>query len=164
MMRLAYETFLVDTGLGGDVFCRSYKKLHILAEKCWFQHLWHLCHYLQVELVLDKSNHAQPVREGDKCLMDAIIEKGLFKGDDLVTIGICRKFKAAHMISCIVRCDGREVRQDMLNKEEGLSKRQFPKERPTARMLEIWNSAVSSIATETINGKMCLQKPLGKFL
>ena len=39
MMRLAYKTFLVDTGLGGDVFCRNYKRLHVLAEKSWFQHL-----------------------------------------------------------------------------------------------------------------------------
>ena len=33
MMKLAYETFLVDTGLEGDVFSRDYKKLHRLAEK-----------------------------------------------------------------------------------------------------------------------------------
>ena len=105
-----------------------------------------------------------PIREGDKCLMDAIIETGHFKGDDLVTVGICRKFKAAHMVSCIVRCDGKEVRQDMLDNQKGLSRRQFPKEHPTARMLEVWNRAVSSIATETINGKMCLPKPLGRFL
>ena len=137
MMRLAYETFLVDTGLGGDIFCRNYQKLHRLAEKSWFQHLWQLCDFLQVKLVLDEANHVQPIREGDKCLMGAIIGTDHFKGDDLVAIGICRKFKAAHMISCIVRCDGREVRQDMLNKEKGLSKRQFPKERPTARMLGI---------------------------
>ena len=37
MMKLAYEIFLVDTGLGGDVFCRDYKKLHILVEESWFQ-------------------------------------------------------------------------------------------------------------------------------
>ena len=36
MMKLAYETFLVDTGLGGNVFCRDYKKPHRLAEESWF--------------------------------------------------------------------------------------------------------------------------------
>ena len=46
MMRLAYETFLIDTGLGGNVFGRDYKKLHNLAEKCWFEHLWRLCNFL----------------------------------------------------------------------------------------------------------------------
>ena len=57
MMRLAYETFLVDTGLGGDVFCRNYQRLNQLAQESWFQHLWRLCDFLQVELVLDKAYH-----------------------------------------------------------------------------------------------------------
>ena len=157
-MRLAYETFLVDTGLGGDVFCRNYKRLHVLAEKSWFQHLWCLCDFLQVKLVLDKANHVPLVREGDRCLMDAIIETGRFKGDDLSTIGICRKFKGADMVSCVVRCDGREVRQDMLDRQEGQSRRQFPEERPTAKMLEIWNRAIASVASDIFNGKMCLPK------
>ena len=122
MMKLAYETFLVDTGLGGNVFCRDYKKLHILAEESCFRHLWCLCDFLQVKIVLDKANHVPPIRKGDKCFMDAIIETGHFKGDDLLTIGTCRKFKAVHMISCIVRCDGREVRQDILDKHKGSSK------------------------------------------
>ena len=52
----------------------------------------------------------------------------------------------------------------MLDNQKGLSKRQFPEEHPTARMLEVWNRAVSSIATETINGKMCLPNPLDRFL
>ena len=34
MMRLAYDMFLVNTGLGGNMFSRDYKKLHKLAEKC----------------------------------------------------------------------------------------------------------------------------------
>ena len=102
MMKLACETFLVNTGLGGDVFCRDYKKLHILAEESWFQHLWCLCDFLQVKIVPDKVKHVPPIRKGDKCLMNAIIETGHFKYDNLSTIGICREFKAAHMISCIV--------------------------------------------------------------
>ena len=109
------------------MFFRDYKKLHILAEESWFQHLWCLCDFLQVKVVLDKANHVPPICKGDKCLMDAIIETGHFKGDNLSTIRICRKFKAVHMISCIVRCDGREVRQDMLDKQKGSQKDSFPK-------------------------------------
>ena len=33
MMKLVYETFLVNTGLGGNVCSHNYKKLHRLAEK-----------------------------------------------------------------------------------------------------------------------------------
>ena len=80
MMKLAYETFLVDTGLGGDVFCQDYKRLHILAEESWFQHLWCLCDFLQVKAVLDKTHHVQPICKGDRCLMDAVIKTGRCKG------------------------------------------------------------------------------------
>ena len=69
--------------------------------------------------------------------MDAVIETGRFKGDELVVIRICRKFKAVHMISCLVRCDDKEIRADVLDKHEGQSMRQFPQERPTAKMLII---------------------------
>ena len=39
MMKVAYETFLVDVGLGGDVFTRDYETLQELAQSCWFEHL-----------------------------------------------------------------------------------------------------------------------------
>ena len=32
MIRLCYESFLVDVGLGGNVFCKDCKKLHHLAQ------------------------------------------------------------------------------------------------------------------------------------
>ena len=106
-------------------------------------------------MVLDKAHHAPPICEAEKCLMDAVIKTGLFKGDELSTIGICRKFKTVHMISCLVRCNGREVRRDLLNKHEDLSRRQFPQEPPTIKMLAIWNKAIASIATSTVNRKKC---------
>lgn len=34
MIKLAYETFLIDVGLGGGVFSKDYSKLHGLAERC----------------------------------------------------------------------------------------------------------------------------------
>ena len=113
---------------------------------------------------LDKAHHVPLIREGDRRLMDAVIKEGRFKGDKLSTIGICRKFKAVHMISCLVRCNGREIRRDVLDKHKGLSGRQFPQERPTVKMLATWNSAIALIATSTVNRKMCLLDPLGKFL
>ena len=39
MMKVAYETFQVDVGLGGNVFSRDYERLCKLAQPCWFQHL-----------------------------------------------------------------------------------------------------------------------------
>ena len=75
-------------------------------------------------MVLDKAHHVPPIREGNRCLMDALMKTDHFKGDELPIIGICRKSKAVHMISCLVRRDGKEIRRDVLNKHEGLSRRQ----------------------------------------
>ena len=163
-MKLAYKTFLVDTGLGGNVFNRDYKKLHRLAGKCWFQHLWCLCDFLQVKVVLNKAHHVQPIREGDRCLMDAVIDTGRFKGEELVIIGICRKFKAVHMILCLVRCDGKEIRAGVMDKHKEQSLRKFPQEQPTAKMLTIWNNAIASIANNMVNRKGCINNPLRRFL
>jgi hypothetical protein len=164
MIRLCYESFLVDVGLGGNVFCKDYKKLHHLAQSCWFEHLWCLCDFLQVQVVLDQSHHAQRVREHDRCFMDVIIEDGRMKEDTLKTVGICRKYKKIHMMSCLVKCDGREIRPDVLDNQEGQSLRQFPQEKPTPAMLATWNDAIATLASDRVNGKMCLPSPLGKFL
>ena len=85
-------------------------------------------------------------------------------GDLYVTLGVCRKYKGVHMLSCLVTCDGREVRKDMLDDSKVPSMRQFPHERPTPYMLEQWNSAIEAIACNRRNGKMCLPNTLGKFL
>ena len=54
MMKLVYETFSIDTRLGGDVFSKDYNKLHRLAEKCWCKHMWCLCDFLQAKVFIDK--------------------------------------------------------------------------------------------------------------
>ena len=40
------------------------------------------------------------------CFMDVVVESGHFNSNDLVVIGTCRKYKAYHMRSCLVRCNG----------------------------------------------------------
>ena len=96
--------------------------------------------------------------------MDAIVDTGRYSGNTLVTLGTCRTFKGIHMVSCLVKCDSREIRPDVLDGKEGQSLRQFPRERPTPAMLETWKDAVALLASEKANGKMCLPSPLGKFL
>ena len=160
MIKLAYETFLVDVGLGGDVFSKDYKNLHKLAEKCWFEHPWCLCNFLQVKVILDQAHHVQPIRVKDQCFMDVIVETGHFNIDTLVILGICRKFKAVHFMSCLVKCDSREIRPDILDSQEGHSLREFPRERPTPSMLATWNDAVALLSSKNVNGKMCLPSPL----
>ena len=97
-------------GSGVDIFARNYKKFHKLAEPCWLEHLWHLCDFLKVEVILHESHNVQPIRKNDKCFMDALTEAGQFSTDALITLGTCRKFKGVHMLSCLVTCDDKEIR------------------------------------------------------
>ena len=85
--------------------------------------------------------------------MDVMIEMGRFKGEELAIIGICSKFKAVHMIACLVRCNDKEIRADVLDKHKGQSRQQFPREQPTAKMLTIWNNAIALIASNMGIGK-----------
>ena len=159
MVRLAYKICLIDTGLGRNIFGRDYKKLHKLAEKCWFEYLWRLCDFLQVKIVLNKAHYAQPVSKSNKGVMDTIIETSRYKGDELVSIRACRKFKTVHMISCLVRCDGSEVMQDIQDNNKGKSRRQFPLERLTPKMLATSNEVVELIASDTVNSKHACLTP-----
>ena len=104
------------------------------------------------------------MRQNDTCFMDVIIDDGRFRDDTLKIVGTCRKYKGIHMMSCLVKCNGREIRPDVLNDQEEQSLRQFPQEKPTPTMLATWNDAIASLASEMVNGKMCLPSPLGKFL
>ena len=88
MTKQAFETFLINLGFGGNVFTANYKKYHKLAERSRFSHLWELCHYFDVQLLLDDKNpHIQPVCDGDRCFMDAIISTNIFNIGQLQMVG-----------------------------------------------------------------------------
>ena len=76
MMKLSYKMFVVDVEIGGDVFSKDYKKLHKLAERSWFKHLWCLCGFLDVKVIFDKTHNVQPIRNKDVCFMDALLNTG----------------------------------------------------------------------------------------
>ena len=50
--------------------------------------------------MLHESHNVQPIRENDKYFMDAAIETGLFNIEELISLGVCRKYKGVHMLSC----------------------------------------------------------------
>ena len=79
-MKAAYETVLIDIGLGGDIVYIDCKNLHKLAEKCYFQHLWGLCDFLEVKVSLDKCHNVQLIRVGERCFMGAVVDTGCFTG------------------------------------------------------------------------------------
>ena len=52
----AYEAFMMDVGLGGNIFAWSYKKYGKLAEQSWFCLLWELYHKYKVQTSHMTSN------------------------------------------------------------------------------------------------------------
>ena len=71
-LRQSYETFLMDVGLGGNIFTRNYNTLGFLAEHCWFKHLWRLCHMYGVSLTINFPENPRQCREGDRAIMDVL--------------------------------------------------------------------------------------------
>ena len=61
-----YETFLMDIGIGGNIFDRNYTSLEYLAEHSWFKHLWRLCNKFDCKLKISFPEHMQEQREGTK--------------------------------------------------------------------------------------------------
>ena len=51
----AYETFIIDAGLEGNVFTHNNSALEFLEEHNWWKHTWRLCYMFDCELVIDSS-------------------------------------------------------------------------------------------------------------
>ena len=63
MMTQAYEAFLVEVGLYGDVFTRDFKRYGMLAtDGTWFKNLWELADHLKVSITMDSRYLIQPER------------------------------------------------------------------------------------------------------
>ena len=60
------KLFLMDIGLGGNIFVKNIKTLGFLAEHNWFTHLWQPCFIYNCNLTLDfpdnpHSKHASEI-------------------------------------------------------------------------------------------------------
>ena len=155
-----YEAFLMDIGLGGNIFDRNYESLQYLAENSWFKHLWRLCHQFDCKLEISFPAHIQEQREGDKALMDIFLDSKLFSKEKLMVLQRTRRFKKVHFLSDCLCMDGRTVHPSMLTKLEGRSTREFSIERPTRGMVDTWKLALISITSS----RYTRESPLGCFL
>ena len=72
MMLQAYEAFLIEVGLYGDVLTRDFTRSGSLAtDLTWFKKLWEYASHLKLAIILSDEFHLKPVREGDRSLMEA---------------------------------------------------------------------------------------------
>ena len=159
-MRLAYETFRISVGLGGNIFERDYDHLGKLAEPCWFTHLWHLCYMFQSPIKLAIKYEVPLMRERDTSLMDAFIETGIWQIDQLERLNIVRRYKKVFSKSDILESDGQTVLSSMMDNSEGTSTWTFPKEKPRRKDLELWQSALYHLTSTTLT----LMRPLGRYI
>ena len=61
MMWQVYEAFLVEVGIGGNMFNRDFTKYGGLAtDGTWFKNLWEFAHHLNNSIVLDKNTTFNP--------------------------------------------------------------------------------------------------------
>ena len=136
-LRQSYETFLMDVGLGGNVFRRNYNTLGFLAENSWFKHLWQLCHLYGVALTINFPENLPQCCEGNRAIMDVLIDSNLFSVSELTTLQCVRRHKKVHYLSDILCADGRSVLRDMISNAIVSSSRTFSLKKPTHRNFEL---------------------------
>ena len=62
MAGTTYEAFMVEVGMYGNIFSRSWEEPNVLATKhTWYCNLWELCHSMGVELEVNEKCHNKPV-------------------------------------------------------------------------------------------------------
>ena len=128
-MMQAYEAFVMESGLYGDIFSQSFKHLGVLTtEGTWFRNLWETLQYLGADLMVSKEYHLKPLCSGDASIMATLSAKG-YRG---ATFGrLCRvaHYKGVVHLSDLVNCDGRSFADDVLDDSPGCSmKHKFPRE------------------------------------
>ena len=91
LLNIALDTFIIDTGLGGNVFNINFKKFGGLAIHGWFRHLWELCNFLEVNIEAKITKRFCLVKKGDIPFMEELIfrnrEAKCFGDRELEAIG-----------------------------------------------------------------------------
>ena len=76
MAAATYKTCMVEVGMYRNIVSGLLEEFNILVTKhIWYYNLWELCHRLVVKLEVDDKFHNKPVRQGNRSIIDVIIEK-----------------------------------------------------------------------------------------
>ncbi len=160
MLCAAFEDSWMETGLGGQIFLRSYEKLKTLASHSWMANLWHLLSHHEVSLEIDSSFDKPNIHEGDCTIMDAVIAVSIFDPNQLEQINQVRKYLKVHLLSDITCLDGCRIHPRALNRTPLDSLHHYPREQPTRPDFALWEHAIFSISSHSYN----LSAALGSFL
>ena len=146
-LQVGYETFRVDTGLGGNIFDRDYNEVGHLAKHSWWKHTWHLCYIYKVKITFEARFEPLASRENDSTLMDVLVSRGIWNKHELGILNRVRRYKQVYFRSDVIACNGRTVRPDMLDTSPGSSTWRFAREQPTTRDFSTWRAALANISS-----------------
>ncbi|KAL7530661.1 hypothetical protein ACHAWF_003466, partial [Thalassiosira exigua] len=163
MMRQAYEAFLMEVGLYGDVVSLDFEAYGDLVntDLTWFKYVWEYANILRVGINLSDDFQIQPVQhQGDLSLVESFRRVG-YEGTELERLNRVRKYKCIVHLSNIVCCDGLTLECGLLGySAAGYSCHKFPLEQPTRADFQLWDQAVGHLFLRS--GR--LERPLGPFV
>jgi len=161
MMRQAYEAFVVEVGLQGNILQRNFTKFSGLATKgTWFHNVWEFVFHLKVTIKTDPRFHVQLVRVlEDVPIMERFANLSLGK-KNLCILNRVRRLKNVLFLSNLVYCDGTTIKSSMTDRMEGVSPLPFPEEKTTGKDFELWVGALRSISSSGFQ----LQDRLGDLI
>ena len=160
MLKQSYEVFQVESGLGGNIFKRSFKDFGVLATHGFFRDLWQLCDRYDVSFRIHERFDIPLLREGSRTIMDLICDQGIWTTQELDILNRVRKFLGVHDSGDIVECDGMTVKPSILARVHSGSNRRFPVEKPISSDFRLWTNAIRGITSYQFR----LYHPLGRFL
>lgn len=118
----AYEDFLIEVGLYGNIFTMDFSQLGLLAtDGMWFKNFWEFASHHGVQVKLSEEYHSKPVREGDCSIMGLLILGGFKDKKTVERLNRVRKHKGMVNLSDGVSCYGRCIESwvtDNTGKEE----------------------------------------------
>ena len=63
MDETTFQAFMIEVGMYGNIFSRSWEEFTVLAAKhTWYCNLWELHHRSDVELEVNEKYHTKPVQ------------------------------------------------------------------------------------------------------
>ena len=160
-MMQAFEAFVIETGLYGNVFSQDYKVLGCLAtDGTWFKNLWQTLRHLGVHLQVGEDHQLRPLRERDAPVLGELARKG-YRGATLARLGRVAHYKGVIHISDMVQCDGQSFDPAVIDDSPGRSmKYTFPREQPTSGDFRLWENALVVLGTVG----MRLDERLGEYV
>jgi hypothetical protein len=145
-LAMAYENFIVEVGLYGSPLQWNFDYYGILStDATWFKNLWQLISLFGVDISFDESDTVTGIRNNDVSLMSEFYRIG-YKGKQLESLNIVRRYRNLFHLSDISMCDGRSldpfVVSDLAERSILLT---FPRKEPTRSDFALWKAAITTL-------------------